>query len=55
MVRLLATFDKPGDYVWHCHIVSHEDNSMMRPLAVMPSSQTVCRESVSSTYAVPAD
>src|SRR3954467_1516501 len=41
MVRLLATFDKPGDYVWHCHILSHEDNSMMRPLAVMPSSQTV--------------
>jgi spore coat protein A len=41
MVRLLATFDKPGDYVWHCHILSHEDNSMMRPLAVMPPSQTV--------------
>ncbi len=25
----------PG-YVWHCHIIDHEDNEMMRPYAVMP-------------------
>jgi spore coat protein A len=25
------------DYVWHCHIVDHEDNEMMRPDAVIPS------------------
>lgn len=25
----------PG-YVWHCHILDHEDNDMMRPLSVMP-------------------
>lgn len=25
----------PG-YVWHCHILDHEDNEMMRPLAVTP-------------------
>jgi spore coat protein A, manganese oxidase len=25
-----------GPYVWHCHIVDHEDNEMMRPLLVMP-------------------
>jgi spore coat protein A len=24
-------------YVWHCHIVDHEDNEMMRPDAVMPN------------------
>jgi FtsP/CotA-like multicopper oxidase with cupredoxin domain len=24
------------DYVWHCHIVDHEDNEMMRPNQVMP-------------------
>lgn len=24
---------KPG-YVWHCHIIDHEDNEMMRPLQV---------------------
>jgi FtsP/CotA-like multicopper oxidase with cupredoxin domain len=25
-----------GVYVWHCHIVDHEANEMMRPLVVMP-------------------
>ena len=25
----------PG-YVWHCHILEHEDNEMMRPYQVMP-------------------
>ena len=25
----------PG-YVWHCHIVDHEDNDMMRPYQVAP-------------------
>lgn len=25
----------PG-YVWHCHILDHEDNEMMRPFKVMP-------------------
>lgn len=25
-------------YVWHCHILDHEDNQMMRPLGIVPSS-----------------
>jgi len=25
-----------GPYVWHCHIVDHEDNEMMRPALVIP-------------------
>jgi FtsP/CotA-like multicopper oxidase with cupredoxin domain len=29
-----TSFDKEGSYVWHCHILSHEDNEMMRPLCV---------------------
>jgi len=31
-------FDPNGGhgYVWHCHIIDHEDNEMMRPLAVAP-------------------
>jgi FtsP/CotA-like multicopper oxidase with cupredoxin domain len=29
-----ALFDVPGLYVWHCHIVEHEDNEMMRPYVV---------------------
>ncbi len=36
VTRLKATFDIPGQYVWHCHIVEHEDNEMMRPLRVGP-------------------
>jgi spore coat protein A len=31
-----ATFDRPGRYVWHCHILSHEDHEMMRPFHVGP-------------------
>ena len=29
-------FDIAGLYVWHCHIVEHEDNEMMRPYVVSP-------------------
>ena len=33
-------FDPNGGhgYVWHCHIIDHEDNEMMRPLAVNPKN-----------------
>ena len=24
-----------GRYVWHCHILEHEDNDMMRPYAIV--------------------
>jgi FtsP/CotA-like multicopper oxidase with cupredoxin domain len=27
-------FENAGQYVWHCHIVSHEDNEMMRPYRI---------------------
>lgn len=35
MVRIRATFEKRGRYVWHCHILSHEDHEMMRVLQVV--------------------
>jgi spore coat protein A, manganese oxidase len=34
ITRVQAVFDLPGLYVWHCHIVDHEDNEMMRPFRV---------------------
>ncbi len=36
VTRIAARFDRPGEYVWHCHILSHEDNEMMRPFVVRP-------------------
>ena len=34
ITRVKALFDIPGLYVWHCHILSHEDNEMMVPYCV---------------------
>ena len=37
VTRIIAKFDGyPGRYVWHCHILEHEDNEMMRPYEVIP-------------------
>jgi spore coat protein A, manganese oxidase len=36
ITRFKARFDLAGLYVWHCHIIDHEDNEMMRPFAVGP-------------------
>lgn len=34
VTRVVARFDNPGLYVWHCHILEHEDNEMMLPFCV---------------------
>jgi FtsP/CotA-like multicopper oxidase with cupredoxin domain len=34
ITTIRAKFDIEGLYVWHCHIVEHEDNEMMRPYVV---------------------
>lgn len=36
VTRIKAQFNVPGQYVWHCHIVEHEDNEMMRPYRIGP-------------------
>jgi spore coat protein A, manganese oxidase len=41
ITRVKALFDLPGLYVWHCHIVEHEDNEMMRPYHVGPPPQNL--------------
>jgi spore coat protein A len=35
VTRVIASFDRAGLYVWHCHILSHEDHEMMRPFEVV--------------------
>lgn len=36
VTRIIAKFEGfPGRYVWHCHILEHEDNEMMRPFDVV--------------------
>ncbi len=36
ITRIVSRFDRAGTYVWHCHIIEHEDNDMMRPLVIVP-------------------
>jgi FtsP/CotA-like multicopper oxidase with cupredoxin domain len=36
VTRVRAKFNTPGQFVWHCHIVEHEDNEMMRPYRIGP-------------------
>jgi FtsP/CotA-like multicopper oxidase with cupredoxin domain len=36
ITRFKATFDREGQYTYHCHILEHEDNEMMRPYCIGP-------------------
>ena len=36
VTRVKMRFGQAGQYVWHCHIVEHEDNEMMRPYRIGP-------------------
>jgi spore coat protein A len=48
VTRIVQTFDLAAgaasatgpqpDYMWHCHILEHEDNDMMRPFRVLPAA-----------------
>jgi spore coat protein A len=38
VTRIKARFvGYTGKYLWHCHILEHEDNDMMRPFEVIPA------------------
>jgi spore coat protein A len=37
-VTIEARFDLPGKYVWHCHILEHEDHDMIHFFIVVPRS-----------------
>ena len=36
ITRVKVKFKIPGLFVWHCHMVEHEDNEMMRPYHIGP-------------------
>jgi spore coat protein A, manganese oxidase len=36
VTRVRVHFTNAGQFVWHCHIVEHEDNEMMRPYRIGP-------------------
>jgi len=41
ITRIKALYDIPGLFIWHCHILSHEDHEMMRPYCI--GDPTNCR------------
>jgi len=34
VVKVAIRFDLAGRYVYHCHVLEHEDTEMMRPFVV---------------------
>jgi len=52
MVNQLYNFGH--EYVWHCHILSHEENDMMRPLSLLvpPAAPSTLTASVSGADVV---
>jgi spore coat protein A len=41
VTRIVVPFEGyAGRYVWHCHILEHEDNEMMRPYEVLPAAHS---------------
>jgi spore coat protein A len=38
ITRIIVKFEAfAGKYVWHCHMLEHEDNEMMRPYIITES------------------
>lgn len=46
VTRVKTFFDIVGDYVWHCHILSHEEHDMMRPFRVTSTAALTAPASV---------
>ena len=53
VTRVASTFDIAGLYVWHCHIVEHEDNEMMVPYCVGDQDKNGCQNLEFGEFAVP--
>ncbi len=56
MVSIAATFDGfTGRYMYHCHILEHEDHDMMRPFIVMPAAALAAMDMPDMFMSMPAD
>jgi spore coat protein A, manganese oxidase len=50
VTRLITRFaDFPGPFVWHCHILEHEDNEMMRRMEILRRRRCLAFEPAAST------
>jgi hypothetical protein len=56
LTRIKARFDFSGLFVWHCHILEHEDNEMMRPYEILAApivvngTIQVCKQNTTGTF-----
>jgi spore coat protein A, manganese oxidase len=49
VTRIIMRFEGyTGRYVWHCHMLEHEDNEMMRPYQVVASAQEALKVAAAS-------
>src|SRR5712692_10516592 len=56
MVSIAATFDGfIGRYIYHCHILEHEDHDTMRPFIVMPAAALAAMDMPDMLMPAPAD
>jgi spore coat protein A len=47
VTRIIMRFEGyTGRYVWHCHLLEHEDNEMMRPYQVVATAQEALNDVV---------
>lgn len=49
LTRIVAKYDRKGDYIWHCHIMSHEESDMMRKFSVVEKLTTTPSKPSSSS------
>ena len=46
VTRIITRFAPfSGNYVWHCHILEHEDHDMMRPYQIIRGRMKLHRRS----------
>ena len=55
VTTVIAKFDLPGRYEWHCHILSHEDHDMMRPFEVSSTASAIVQRNDLFNKMVPND